>query len=116
MRRFSVIAAAWALLLVAGFALVLVLGAPLASADDQVQAAMHPATPVTQATAEASADTIMRLRYPSFAAAKRSVSLQTDFGVEHWVVAFSDTTTGAPRGLRVSIVVASGHVEVSTFP
>jgi hypothetical protein len=116
MRRFPVLAAAWAAALLVGFAIVVLLGGPLASADDELAAAMHPATPVTQAAAEASAKTIMRLRYPSFEAAKRSVTRETDFGVEHWVVAYSDTTGGAPRGLRISVVIATGRVEVSTFP
>jgi uncharacterized iron-regulated membrane protein len=116
MRRFPVVAAAWAAVLVAGFVIVLVLGGPVASADEQLVAAMHPATPVTQAAAETSAETIMRLRYPSFDGTRRSVTRETDFGVEHWVVAYSDTTGTAPRGLRVSVVIATGRVEVSTFP
>jgi hypothetical protein len=116
MRRFPVLATAWAAALVAGFAIVLVLGGPVASADDALAAAMHPATPVTQAAAEASAATIMRLRYPSFEGTRRSVTRETDFGVEHWVVAYSDTTGTAPRGLRISVVITTGRVEVSTFP
>lgn len=116
MKRFPLIAAVWAALLVAGFALVLALGTPVASASDELNAAMHPATPVTQAAAEDSAGTIVRLAYPAFVGAPHTTTRLTDFGVEHWLVEYSDTASGAPRGLRVSIVVATGKVEVSTFP
>lgn len=116
MQRFPLIAAVWAALLVAGFAVVLTLGTPVASATDELNAAMHPATPVTQAAAENSAATIIRLSYPSFVGAPHTTTKATDFDVEHWVVEYSDTTSGAPRGVRVSIGVKSGHVEVSTFP
>ena len=116
MNRFPLIAAAWAALLVAGFAVVLVLGAPVATAEDELQAALNPPTPVTQDIAETSASTIVRLQYPSFAGTTRAVILATDFGVEHWVVEYSDTSGDAPRGLRISIVVNTGHVEINTFP
>ena len=116
MNRFPILAAAWAALLVAGFAAILLLGAPVATADDELAAAMNPATPVTQEIAEASATTIVRLQYPTFAGTTRSVNKLTDFGVEHWVVEYSDTSGDAPRGLRISIVVNTGHVEINTFP
>jgi len=32
------------------------------------------------------------------------------------VVEYADTTGDAPRGLRISIVVQSGRVEITTFP
>jgi hypothetical protein len=116
MKRFPLIAAVWAVLLVAGFALGLTLGTPMASAADELNAALHPATPVTQAAAEDSAATIVRLSYPAFVGAPHTTTKLTDFGVEHWLVEYSDTASGAPRGIRISIVVASGKVEVSTFP
>lgn len=116
MTRFPIVAAVWAALLVAGFAVVLTLGAPVATSADELTAAMHPATPVSQADAERSADTIVRLGYPSFAATPRTTRKATDFGVEHWLVEYTDTTGAAPRGVRVSIVVATGHVEVSAYP
>lgn len=116
MNRFPLIAAAWAVLLAAGFAVILVLGAPVATAEDELQAALNPPTPVTQDIAETSAATIVRLQHPSFAGTTRVTTLATDFGVEHWVVEYSDTEGDAPRGLRISIVVATGHVEVNTFP
>ncbi len=114
--RFPLLAAAWTALLVAGFALVLGLGTPLASSADEFDAALHPPTPVTQAAAEQSAATIVRLSYPSFASAPRTTTRVTDFGVEHWLVEYVDTSGSAPRGVRISIVVATGHVEVSSYP
>ncbi len=116
MKHFPIFAAAWAALLVVGFAVVLVLGAPVATAVDELDAAMHPTVPVTQDTAEASAATIVRLQYPTFAGTTRAVTKATDFGIDHWVVEYADTTGDAPRGLRISIVVDTGQVEVTTFP
>ena len=116
MKRFPILVAAWAALLVVGFAVVLVLGAPVATAEDELAAAMHPAPPVTQEAAEASAATIVRLQFPTFAGTTRTVTKATDFGIEHWVVEYADITGDAPRGLRISIVVNSGQVEITTFP
>ena len=116
MRRFPFLAAVWAAALALGFAVVLVLGAPAVSGDDQLEAAMHPATPVTQATAESAAATIVHLGYPEFESASRSTNLATDFGVDHWVIEYSDTTGSAPRGVRISIVVKTGNVEITAFP
>ena len=116
MKHFPILAAAWAALLVAGFAVIFVLGAPVATAVDELDSAMNPTPPVTQEVAEASAATIVRLQYPTFAGTTRTVTKATDFGVEHWVVEYSDTTGDAPRGLRISVVVDTGHVEVNTFP
>jgi len=115
-KRFPILAAAWAALLVVGFAVILVLGAPVATAVDELDGAMHPATPVTQDAAEASAATIVRLQYPTFAGTTRAVTNAKDFGVEHWVVEYTDTSGDAPRGLRISIVVDTGHVEINTYP
>lgn len=116
MTRFPMVAAIWAALLVAGFALVLTMGRPLATAADELDAALHPPTPVTQADAERSAATIVRLTYPSFASAPHTTTMATDFGVQHWLVEYVDTSGSAPRGVRVSVVVATGHVEVSSYP
>jgi hypothetical protein len=116
MTRFPLLAAVWAGLLVAGFAVVITLGTPVASTADELNAAMHPPTPVSQADAERSAATIVRLGYPSFASAPHTTRTATDFGVEHWLVEYTDTTGSSPRGVRVSIVVSTGHVEVSAYP
>ncbi|MEI7745878.1 MAG: hypothetical protein WCK58_19245 [Chloroflexota bacterium] len=116
MKRFPLVAAAWAVLLVAGFAVVLLWGKPTANATDELAAAMHPATPVTQEAAEASAATIVRLQYPGFQSGKKAVTKATDFKVEHWVITYTDTTSGSPAGVRISITVEKGMVEVTTFP
>jgi hypothetical protein len=115
-NRFPILAVAWAALLVAGFAIVFTLGAPVASTADELQAALHPAAPVTQEAAEAAAATIVRLQYPSFAKTAPKTTKATDFGIEHWVVEYADTSGPTPRGLRVSIVVNTGKVEVTTYP
>ncbi|MFH1474690.1 MAG: hypothetical protein ABIG85_02410, partial [Chloroflexota bacterium] len=62
MNRSPVAAAAWAAILVAGFAIVFLLGGPLPTATDELEAALHPTPPVTQQVAESSAATIVRLQ------------------------------------------------------
>jgi len=115
-NRFPLLAVVWAALLVAGFAAVLTLGAPVASSADELAAALNPAPPVSREAAESSAGTIVRLQYPTFREISPSVTKATDFGIEHWVVEYADTSGPAPRGLRVSIVVDTGKVEVTTYP
>ncbi|HYN49041.1 MAG TPA: hypothetical protein VER83_09255 [Candidatus Nanopelagicales bacterium] len=116
MRHFPLITAAWTALLVAGFAVVFLLGAPVPTAAEELEAALRPAPPVSQAAAEATAATIVRLQNPSFEGTERRVTLATDFGVDHWVVEYTDLSGAAPRGLRISVVVDSGRVEVNSFP
>ncbi len=116
MNRFPILAVAWGVLLVAGFAVVFTLGAPIASTAGELDAAMHPPAPVTQDAAEASAATIVRLQYPAFRSVVPQTRKATDFGIEHWVVEYTDTAGPTPRGLRVSIVLESGKVEVTSFP
>ncbi|HYO42795.1 MAG TPA: hypothetical protein VES19_06300 [Candidatus Limnocylindrales bacterium] len=116
MNRFPILAIAWAALLVAGFAVVFTLGAPVASTADELDAALHPPAPVTQEVAAAAAATIVRIQYPTFANTAPETKLATDFGIDHWVVEYSDTSGPTPRGLRVSIVVDTGKVEVTTYP
>jgi hypothetical protein len=116
MKRFPLLVIAWTALLVAGFAVVFLLGAPVPTAAEELNAALHPAPPVTQQAAESAAATIVRVQYPTFAGAERTVTKATDFGVEHWVVEYTDSTGSAPRGLRISIVVPTGRVEVNSYP
>jgi hypothetical protein len=116
MKHFPLIATAWAALLVAGFAVVFLLGAPVPTAAEELDAARHPVPPVTQQAAESSAATIVRLQHPTFEGTERTVTLATDFGVQHWVVEYTDVSGDAPRGLRVSVVVDTGRVEVNSFP
>jgi hypothetical protein len=114
MRRFPIVIAAWVVLLVAGFAVVALLGGPLADPQAELDAAMHPKTPVSEATATDSAATIIRLSYPNLVGAERKLEHRTDFGIERYLVVYTDSKRAA--GARVSIVVATGRVEVSSFP
>ena len=116
MNRFPILAVLWAAVLVAGFAVVFTLGAPVASTADELAAALAPAPPVTQEAAEEAADTIVRLQYSAFRGVTPGVSRATDFGIDHWLVEYTETSGDVPRGLRISIVVDTGHVEVTTFP
>jgi hypothetical protein len=116
MKRFPLLVAAWTALVVAGFAVVFLLGSPVSTADEDLAAAMHPVPPVSQQAAESAAATIARLKYPAFAGVPHTVTLATDFNVEHWVVEYTDQTGSAPRGLRISIVVKTGRVEVNSYP
>jgi len=116
MRRFPLVVTAWAALLVAGFAVVVLLGAPVPTAAEELDAALHPTPPVSQAAAETTAATIVRLQHSSFEGTERTVTLATDFGVDHWVVEYTDISGTAPRGLRISVVVETGRVEVNSFP
>ncbi len=116
MKHFPIVAFVWTGLLAAGFATVFLLGTPVANVAEELDAALHPAPPVSQQAAETSASTIVRLQYPSFTGIRRTVTKATDFGVDHWVIEYSDTTGAAPRGLRISIVVDTGRVEVNSFP
>jgi hypothetical protein len=115
-NRFPLLAVAWAAALVVGFAVVLTLGAPVASTAGELDVAMHPAVPVTQQAAEGSAATIVRLAYPTFRDIAPTVTKATDFGIDHWVLEYADTSAATPRGLRISIVLDTGRVEVTTFP
>jgi len=116
MQRFPMVAAAWAAVLVLGFAVVILLGAPPAMATDELDAAMHPATPVTEEAARASAATIVRLSYPELAGFEPSVRSRTDFGIEHWVIEYVDADATTPTGVRISITTEKGNVEVTSFP
>jgi hypothetical protein len=111
--RLPVLLAFWTLLLVLGFAVVLTLGAPLPNAEDEVAAAMAPRTPVTEDIARQSAETIVRLQYPEFVGVTPTISRRTDFEIERYVIVYSDPVQGA--GLRISITIEAGKVDVSSF-
>jgi hypothetical protein len=103
----------WAVLLVAGFAIVLGLGAPLKDDRSQLDRAYHPTPPVSEAQAIESAETIVRVDYPQFANGTRSVTHETSFGDDRYTIVYK-----IPRqvsGVRISISV-KGSVTVSTYP
>jgi hypothetical protein len=104
----------WTVVLVAGFALVLLLGRPLPSAAEELEAAMHPTPPVSEQAALQSAETIVRLQYPDFVNQERSVERSSDFGRDRWVIVYSHATE--LTGVRISIMVDTGQVTVATFP
>jgi hypothetical protein len=116
MSRFGRLATIWFLLLVAGFAAVFVLGRPLSTEGESLAAALHPPTPVSQEAAERSAATIVRLQYGQLSGAHRSIERRTDFGIDHWVVTYTDQSSPSVSGVEISITVRSGVVEVAAFP
>src|SRR5262245_9117602 len=88
--RAVVLLAGWALLLVLGFAVVFTLGQPLATSGDQRADAYAPLpTPVTQEAAVAAADRIVALDYPGFADATRTVNEGTSGNSKIWTVTYS---------------------------
>ena len=117
-NRFPILAIAWAALLVAGFAVVFTLGAPVAyRRPTSSRPPCTRATPVTQEAAEASAATIVRLQYPAFADVPPRGRRRRPTSASSTGWSSTRTRTGpAPRGLRVSIVVNTGRVEVNSYP
>lgn len=114
MRRFPLLIATWTALLVIGFAVIALLGGPLADPQRELEAALHPKAPVSEATALESAATIVRLSYPNLLGEERRVEHRTDFGIERYLIVYSDPKRVA--GIRISIAVATGRVEVASFP
>lgn len=112
-RRLAWIFAIWTVILVLGFGLVAGLGSPLPTAADELAAAKAPATPVTESVARSSAATIVRLEYPDLAAGEPVVERRTDFGIDRFVIVYSNPDRAS--GLRISITVAAGLVEIASF-
>jgi hypothetical protein len=103
----------WTVLIVAGFAVVLGLGSPLADDRSLLQRAYNPSPPVSEAQAIEAADTIVRHDYPQFASGARSVTHQTDFNDDRYTITYA-----IPRqatGVRISVSV-KGTVNVTTYP
>lgn len=114
MRRFPLLIAIWTALLVAGFAVIALLGGPLADPQDELEAALHPKAPVSEAVAVESAAKIVELSYPNLLGAERRVDHRTDFGIERYLIVYTDPKRVA--GIRISIGVTTGLVEVASFP
>lgn len=105
----------WAGLLVAGFALVFTLGAPFPSSGQQRTDAHAPLSlPVTEASAIAAAEELVRLEYPEYADARRSVRKGTSQGEEIWTVTYS--RSDPVSGVRVTISGRTGEIEAALFP
>lgn len=114
MRRFPLLIASWTAILVAGFTVIAVLGGPLAEPEAELEAALHPKAPVSEEVAVESAATIVELSYPNLLGAERRVEHRTDFGIERYLIVYTDPRRVA--GVRISIGVATGLVEVASFP
>lgn len=107
--------AVWAALLVAGFALVFTLGAPLTSSREQRANAYDPLPlPVTEQAATDAAEQIVKLDYSQYANATRSVRHGTSGGDEIWTVTYS--RQDPVSGVRVTISGKSGAIRAATFP
>jgi hypothetical protein len=115
MNRFVVGTTIWAAVLALGFVAVFTLGRPLPNEQQELEAALHPAPPVSQAAAEASAATIVRLRYGDLVDAPRSVTRRSDFGVDRWVITYS-AEQPALSGVTISVALATGSVDVAAYP
>jgi len=114
--RFGVLTIAWLAALVAGFAIVLVRGRPLPTQAEALDSAYHPATPVSREAAVGSAAAIVRLQYPEFDGLEPGLDRRSDAGIDRWVVTYQRSRNDVVSGLKVSITVERGVVEVVTFP
>jgi hypothetical protein len=114
MNTFAIRVAIWAAALTLGFVAVFTLGRPIANDRDELDAAMHPAPPVSQLAAEQSAATIVRLQYGDLVDAPVTVLRRSDFGIDRWVVTYS--AASRVSGVTISITVATGKVDVAAFP
>jgi hypothetical protein len=106
----------WSLALVAGFAIVLALGQPLPTPAQELDAALHPATPVSREVALQSAATVVRFQYQQFERIAPTIERRIDAGVDRWVVSYVDPSVNAASGLNVSVSVEKGIVEVVSYP
>lgn len=112
--RWPVIIGLWTVALAGGFWLVLARGGPVTPAADALAEAHRPATPVTAEAARQSADTIVRLDYPDFQGIEPEARIASDFGIDRHILVYSRPEILS--GVRVSIEVATGDVQVTTFP
>jgi hypothetical protein len=116
MSRFSIAVALWTLVLVGGFAVIFALGEPLPTEAEQLEAAFHPSPPVSQAAAIQLGETIVRLQHQEFLGSTAKVTLLSELGIERWLVSYTDPASEAAKGLRISVTVQSGVVEVTAYP
>jgi hypothetical protein len=112
--RFAIRVGLWAALLAVGFIAVFTLGRPVADDRQELEAALHPAAPVSQAAAESSAATIVRLQYGDLVDAPRTVLRRSDFGADRWVITYA--AEGRVSGVTISVAVETGKVDVASFP
>ena len=114
-RANPVLLAVWFAALAAGFALVFTLGAPLPSSTQQRADARAPLpVPVTESAAIAAAEELVRLDYPEYADATRSVRHGTSRGEEIWIVTYS--RRDPVSGVRLTISGRTGEISAAIFP
>jgi hypothetical protein len=111
--RVTWIFAAWTVALVLGYLVVVAMGSPLPTAADELAAAKAPPTPVSEVVARRNADTIVRVEYPDFVGIEPLVERRTDFGIDRFLIVYSDPDQAA--GLRISFTVETGLVEIASF-
>ncbi len=116
MNRFAGLMITWAGLIVLGFVLVFALGGPLPTTEERLAAARNPTPPVSEIAARQSAATIVELEYPHVARVQPTIERRTDFGIDYWLISYTDRSGSAPTGVLISIAVESGTVEVVAFP
>jgi hypothetical protein len=116
MSRFDRIVVTWTALLVVGFAVVLVLGRPLPTAAEQLEAALHPAAPVSREAALQSVATIVRLEHPELGGVGPTIERREESGGDRWIVVVDDSGGGIAQGRRSTITIASGDLSVLSYP
>jgi hypothetical protein len=104
----------WAAFLIAGFAVVLTLGAPLQSSRDARNEAYQLTAPVTQHAALAAARTIVETSYAQYASAAPTIDRVPSHGDELFVITYSQR--GQLSGVRILISIGTGKVTASVFP
>ncbi len=116
MKRFGLITIVWIALLVVGFTAVFTLGRPLPTAAEELDAAMHPTPPVSEASARESADTIVRIQHGELVSVEPSIERRNDFDIDYWLITYSVPSPSGPTGVIISVGVDTGIVEVLSFP
>ena len=113
-RRLALVLVVWSAVLLAGFVLVFVGGQPLPSVADELRAAYTLTPPVDESRAVASAETIVRLEFPRYLGAQRSIIRRSYFDEEVYVISYSHPERN--EGVRITIGVDNGRVRATTFP
>jgi hypothetical protein len=113
-REYGFALAIWAAFVIAGFAVVLTLGAPLQSSRDARKDANQLTPPVTQQAALAAAQTIVETTYPQYANAPPTITRAPSNGDELFVITYSQR--GQLSGVRILISISTGKVTASVFP
>ena len=112
--RLTTLLALWGAAILLGFWAVFALGGPLEDSGAKLAAAYAPGTPVTEQAAREAAAVIVRTEYPGFAGIEPAVDRREQYGISRWVIVYTDKTTSS--GVRISITIEAGKVQVASFP